>query len=80
MNDFTRKLGNRLRQARDEQGLTPEQVAELADIPVEMYNRIERGAMLPGLKLLVDLCMGLGTTPSQVLGFPRSSRPVEADA
>lgn len=80
MNDFTRKLGGRLRQARSQLGLTQQQVAELVDVPVEVYGRIERGAMLPGLKLFVELCVRLGTTPDQLLGFSHSPRPVEADA
>jgi len=69
MNDFWRKLGGKLRQARHHQGLTQQQVAELVDVPAEVYGRIERGAMLPGLKLLVALCIRLGTTPDQLLGF-----------
>jgi transcriptional regulator with XRE-family HTH domain len=80
MNDFTRKLGGRLRQARNQLGLTQQQVAELVDIPVEVYGRIERGAMIPGLKILVELCVRLGTTPNQILGFSRTTGPVGADA
>jgi transcriptional regulator with XRE-family HTH domain len=80
MNDFTRKLGGRLRQARSQLGLTQQQVAELVDVPVEVYGRIERGAMLPGLKLLVELCVRLGTTPDQMLGFSRPPHSVGADA
>jgi transcriptional regulator with XRE-family HTH domain len=75
MNDFWRKLGGKLRQARNHQGLTQQQVAELVDVPVEVYGRIERGAMLPGLKLLVALSIRLGTTPDQLLGFSSSPRP-----
>lgn len=77
MNEFTTKLGGRLREARNRMGLTQQQVAELVDVPTEVYGRIERGAMLPRLKLLVDICARLNTTPNQVLGF---SHPVGADA
>jgi transcriptional regulator with XRE-family HTH domain len=65
-------LGANLRKARSHQNLTQQDVAESVDVPVEVYGRIERGAMLPRMELFVALCHRLGTTPDQLLGFSRS--------
>ncbi|MFT4259495.1 helix-turn-helix domain-containing protein [Microbacterium sp.] len=41
---FARELGHRLRRARDEAGLTQEQLVELAGISLYAYQQYERGA------------------------------------
>jgi transcriptional regulator with XRE-family HTH domain len=79
--DFTRTLGANMRKARLRLNLTQHQVAESIDLPVDVYGRMERGAMLPRLELFVTLCNRLGATPDQLLGFSRSPpRPAGAEA
>jgi transcriptional regulator with XRE-family HTH domain len=81
MDDFKKMLGANLRKARRRQGLTQEQVAASIDLPAEVYERIERGAMMPRMELFVTLCNRLDATPDQLLGFSRSrSRPSKEEA
>jgi transcriptional regulator with XRE-family HTH domain len=72
MDDIKKKLGANMRMARLRRGLTQEQVANSSDIPVEVYGRMERGAVLPRLDLFVTLCDRLGATPDQLLGLSGS--------
>jgi transcriptional regulator with XRE-family HTH domain len=71
MEDIGRTLGANLRKARSRQGLTQEQMAELVDLPVELYARMERGALLPSMQLFVKLCRLLDVTAGQLLGMTR---------
>lgn len=69
MEDIARTLGANLRKARSRQGLTQDQVAELIDLPVELYARMERGALLPSMQLFVKLCRLLEVAAGQLLGM-----------
>jgi DNA-binding XRE family transcriptional regulator len=71
MEDIGRTLGANLRKARSHQGLTQAQMAEMVDLPVELYARMERGALLPSMQLFVKLCRLLDVTAGQLLGMPR---------
>jgi transcriptional regulator with XRE-family HTH domain len=71
MEDIARTLGTNLRKARCRQGLTQAQMAELVDMPVELYARMERGAMLPSMQMFVKLCHGLDATAGELLGMSR---------
>jgi transcriptional regulator with XRE-family HTH domain len=71
MEDIARTLGANLRKARSRQGLTQAQLAELIDLPVELYARMERGALLPSMHLFVKLCRLLDVTAGQLLGMSR---------
>ncbi|HVG60424.1 MAG TPA: helix-turn-helix transcriptional regulator [Hyalangium sp.] len=78
MDDFMKILGANMRKARHRQGLTQEEVAASIDIPAEVYERMEKGSMVPRLGLFVTLCSRLGTTPNQLLGFGPSP-PAEGE-
>ena len=67
MREFAMMLGSNLRRARQRQDLTQAQVAESIDMQVEVYGRIERGAMIPSLKMFVAICRTLRATPNQLL-------------
>jgi transcriptional regulator with XRE-family HTH domain len=75
MDDFKKRLGANLRRARSRQGLTREQVAASIDLPAEVYERMEQGAMVPRLEAFVTLCNTLGATPDQLLGFSGTRSP-----
>ena len=70
MEDIARTLGANLRKARHHQGLTQAHMAELIDMPVELYARMERGALLPSMRLFVKLCHVLDAPAAQLLGMP----------
>jgi transcriptional regulator with XRE-family HTH domain len=69
MREFAMRLGSNMRRARHQLELTQAQVAESIDLQVEVYGRLERGAMLPSMGLFVAICDTLGVTPNQLLGY-----------
>ena len=69
MEDIARTLGVNLRKARCRRGLTQAQMADLIDMPVELYSRMERGALLPTMQLFVKLCHVLDAPAGKLLGM-----------
>ena len=61
------QLGNRIRAARKEAGLTSERLSEICDINAAYLRQIECGTKTPSLPLFVLLCKGLQVTPSYLL-------------
>jgi transcriptional regulator with XRE-family HTH domain len=77
-------IGSAARTARERLGLTQAEVAALADLAHVVYNRLERGRMLPSVPTLMRLCETLRVPPDTLLGFApprRASRrqPGEED-
>jgi transcriptional regulator with XRE-family HTH domain len=62
-------IGRRARAARERLDFTQAEVAELIDMSLTVYNRLERGRMLPSVRRLVVLCEALKTSPDDLLGF-----------
>jgi transcriptional regulator with XRE-family HTH domain len=52
-------FGRRVREIREERGLTQRGIAELADIPQTHLSSIERGFKLPNLLTVVRLALAL---------------------
>lgn len=73
MEEIARTLGTNLRKARCRQRLTQAQMAEFIDMPVELYARMERGALLPSMQMFVKLCRVLDARAGELLGMPSSS-------
>jgi transcriptional regulator with XRE-family HTH domain len=73
-------LGDAARAARERLGLTQAEVAGLMDLSPVVYNRLERGRMLPSVPTLVLLCETLRVSPAELLGFPRPAAPRKAVA
>lgn len=64
-------IGKAARTARERLGFTQVEVAELMDLHHIVYNRLERGRMLPSVPTLVRLCEVLKLSPEVALGFSR---------
>jgi transcriptional regulator with XRE-family HTH domain len=64
-------IGKAARAAREQLGLTQVEVATLMDLSPVVYNRLERGRMLPSVPTLVRLCETLKASPEVLLGFGR---------
>lgn len=60
-------LGNRVRLARRDAGLTGEKLSELCNINAAYLRQIECGAKMPSLPLFISLCKELGVSPSYLL-------------
>ena len=65
MNKLT--MGDRIREARKQQKLTQEQLAERLDVSVEFVGQIERGIKLPSITVLVRLIEALNVSADYLL-------------
>lgn len=61
------EFGKRLREKRQEQGLTLEVLAEKADLAISYVASIERGERNLGLENIVALAIALNISPSELL-------------
>jgi transcriptional regulator with XRE-family HTH domain len=69
------RVRRRLRELRNEQGLTLQQVAELANIDVSTLSRLESGKRRLALDHLPALAGALGVTTDQLLGSAPAQDP-----
>jgi transcriptional regulator with XRE-family HTH domain len=60
-------FGNRVRQFRNERGLTQEQFAELIGKTVEHISFLERGERSPSFEVITDIAEALHISPAQLL-------------
>lgn len=64
--DLATRLGGAVRQARQAKGMTQAVAAELVDLTLESFGRIERGRMLPSVQTLARLVLELGLSFDEV--------------
>jgi transcriptional regulator with XRE-family HTH domain len=62
-----KKLGDRIRTARENMNLTQEKLAEITGLSNNYISNIERNQSIPSLDTLVKICNALETTPDRVL-------------
>ncbi|MFY2557903.1 helix-turn-helix transcriptional regulator [Corallococcus terminator] len=62
-------IGTSAREAREKLGLTRAEVAERVGLVHAVYNRLERGNMLPSVPSLFRLCTELHVSPEVLLGL-----------
>jgi transcriptional regulator with XRE-family HTH domain len=74
VDSLKRTLGVNMRRARQRKGLSQLQVAEMLDMPVEVYGRMERGSMLPRMERFLEMCHALDASPTRLLGYTRARR------
>ena len=66
-------IGERLKKARTEKGLTQEKLAEKLDVSIAFLSRIERGSSHISLKRLSQVCDILGVTEGMILNGSSSA-------
>jgi len=69
-------LGTRLRDRRQQLGLTLKDVADQAALSVGFISQIERGITVPSLSSLVAVCQVLNSEVGDFLTQPRGDNPV----
>jgi transcriptional regulator with XRE-family HTH domain len=69
-------LGDRLRAAREQRGLTLDQLAERSGLSKAHLSRLESGERQPSIAALLDLANVLGVRVSTVLGEDVGSAPI----
>lgn len=72
-------IGSAMRTARDNLGLSQDDVAERANISTQHVGRIERSASLCSIEVLVQICNALQTTPNILLGVDPNNLFVAVD-
>lgn len=60
-------MGDRIREARKNQGLTQDQLAERLDISVEFVGQIERGLKLPSMQVFIKILESLNVSADYLL-------------
>lgn len=60
-------FGRRVRQARVDQDMTQEALAEAADLHATFISNVERGYRVPTLPTIIRLAAGLGLAPGQLV-------------
>ena len=60
-------MGDRIREARKQQGLTQEQLAEKVDITLEYISQIERGLKTPSMQVFIKLVEVLDVSADYLL-------------
>jgi transcriptional regulator with XRE-family HTH domain len=66
---YIKAFGENLRKVRIEKGLSQEQLAILADVPLSQIGRIERGEINTTISTLLTLSIGLKCEPMELLNF-----------
>lgn len=66
-------ISRRLREAREEQGLSIRQLAKRSGLPTEQLSRAERGISEPSFRTLARVCDGLGVSIGEFFGGSRGS-------
>jgi transcriptional regulator with XRE-family HTH domain len=65
--DFAAAFGRDVRRRREALGITLDELAERAGISPNFLGAIELGKREPSLSTIVELAMGLGVTPGELL-------------
>lgn len=61
-------FGNNLRQCRKAKGWSQAQLAEAADLSLDMVGRLERGAAAPSFDTIEDLARAMGVPAATLFG------------
>lgn len=69
MHDTTKKIGNKLRQLRQERGITQSRLAEQAGINANYYAKIERGEVKPAPEAYEKIAKALKVTAADIFPF-----------
>ena len=67
-------LKNRVRQLREEQGLTQKQLGEKVNVSRQAINAVETGKFDPSLWLAYDIAQLFGMSIEEVFDFKESER------
>ncbi|RNI28913.1 XRE family transcriptional regulator [Rufibacter immobilis] len=70
--ELLERFGDHLKGIRTGKGLSQEEVAYRADIPINQVGRIERGEVNTTVSTLFALAKGLEVPPAQLLSFEPS--------
>ncbi len=67
--EFYKNIGIKIKQLREQSGLTQEKLAEIAGISLDYMGKIEVNINKPGLKTILKLANALKIDPYKILKF-----------
>ena len=73
-NDFTTQLGQRIKTARENAGLTQSQLAEIAEVSTNHISALERGVYDTRAELLAKIATALGVDANYLLLGEKASK------
>lgn len=79
MSDIRMRFGKRVRQLRQMQDLTQEQLAEMANLSVSFLGGVERGVKSPTIETLEKLATALGVTLGEMMNFDSGVKLLDDD-
>lgn len=71
------QLGKRIRELRNQQGLTLDELAERSGVSRAMLSKIERGENNPTLVVAVKVAVALGVTTAQLIGVEERKEAIK---
>ena len=67
LDGFRRRLAERTREVRGQQGVGAEEVARVAGVSLDTYLKIEGAVGLPTVGTLIRVALALGVAPGELL-------------
>ena len=77
--EFKKRIGQRMRSLRRENGLSQAEVAEGINIAAESYGRLERGLSFPSIPTLASAATLFGTSTDFILGIAPDADRVQTN-
>lgn len=71
---YCEALGSKIKELRQDAGLTQEKLAELTQVHFSYIGKIERGELVPSLKLLIEIAEKLDVPLNYLLQAEKSSQ------
>jgi transcriptional regulator with XRE-family HTH domain len=69
------RFGRKLRKMREDNGLTPAQLAEMAGLHLQALSKLERGEREPRWSTVVALARAFGVSTDEFLPDPEGPEP-----
>ncbi len=70
--DLALEVGQRIREIREEEGLTIQELAETSELGSKGHlSNMERGLVRPNIQTLKQIANGLGVLPLDLMTFPK---------
>ena len=71
--DLAVQVGHRIRDIREEEGLTIQELAETSELGSKGHlSSVERGLVRPNIQTLKQIANGLGVLPLDLMTFPKA--------
>ena len=66
---MSKMVGENIKRARKELGLTQKEVASLLRMTQQQYSRFENGVFELNYQQIIEICKLLNTTPNEIFNF-----------